>query len=199
MKRYTCFVVLLFATVLLGQTGTDRPTPFGFKAGMSREAIIAAVGKENVKEMEPMTLTLQKAPKPNSDFDLYTVIVSPSAGLAKVIAGSTINANQSGEQVREKFSTIKASLTAKYGKPDDEFDFVHTGALFEEDNEFMMSLVEGERTLAATWTSLHNGTEIMLKVDGLTMNSALVEVIYEFNPEFDTAMHEIETAKQASY
>jgi hypothetical protein len=177
----------------------SRPTPFGFKPGMTREQIVAAVGTSHVLLDRGTALSLNTAPTPNSNFERYVVLVSTSvAGLGKVEAIVTVPANRSGEQVIEKYSGIKAALTEKYGKPERDFNFVHAGALFSEPSEFMMSLLKGERSLASSW-HLDDGTLIFLRAEGADSQSASVKLGYEFHPEFDAYEKEKGKEEQSTY
>jgi hypothetical protein len=205
--RIIISVVLLFSISALAQTNSDRPNPFGFRPGMTEAEIVSAVGKSaiEIKTENPEMMILKTAPKPNDEFSRYTVIISSSRGLGKVLASSSVDSNRSGEQVRDKFKTIKAALIAKYGPPSDDYDFVHQGALWAEDNEFMKALAEGERTLACLWrlelTVLHQqrSTDIALAALGVDSNTASVILTYEFQPEFDAVKKERDAAKNGTY
>jgi hypothetical protein len=179
------------AAVVSKPSQISRPTPFGFKPGMTKEQIMAAVGSSHVLVDNRNALALGAAPNPNGNFERYIVLFSPS-GLGKVDGIVTVSANRSGEQVIEKYSEIKAALTQKYGKPEKDYNFVHAGALFSEPNEFMMSLLQGERTLACHW-SLDDRTSIFLQAEGFNSQSAHITLSYEFHPEFDTYEKEKES------
>ena len=177
----------------------NRPNPFGFKPGMTKDAILTAVGgKTHLLDVAGNIITLNNAPKPNPEFNGYMLAISSSAGLGKVLVWSDVESNRSGEQVRDRFSTIRAALVTKYGKPGGDYDFVHAGALFREDDEFMMSLLQGERDLVSFWT-LADGTFIFLKAVGKDTQKASIQLSYEFHPEFDSFSKVEDAAKQATY
>jgi hypothetical protein len=200
MKR---LLIVPIALMLIVSAAAQEPqkssAPFGFTPGMSKAETIKLIGDSHVKlEDKEGAVLLDTAPLANSTFEDYALLFSAQAGLAKVAAFATVKSNQSGEQVRETFNRIESSLVNKYGKPDKHFDFVHSGALFHEDNEFMYSLLKGERSLTSYWKP-RDSTTIMLNVDGHSSSEARIQVTYEFQPEHDAWVAEQKTREQATY
>lgn len=186
--------LLLLASAAFPQS---RPTPFGFHVGMTKAEVVAAVGEKNVRQetTDPTFFWLKSAPTPSREFNEYTVLISPKLGVYTVSAMVDVTTNRSGEQVREKYADIKNLLVARYGKPTNDFDFVHPGALFREDTEFMMSLKQKERSLVAAWV-LPDKTNISLEAIGLSIDKASILLIYQFEPEFSAAKAEKDKREQ---
>lgn len=165
------------------QPGSERPTPFGLHVGMSLAQVTTAVGGEkNIKEVKNQWYGLTVPVE--TDFTDIFATISPETGLCKIAAMVTFPANQSGDQVRLKFSGVRNLLVAKYGEPNKEYDFLHVGALYHDENEFMWSLYKEERTLAMDWV-LKGGDSIMLEAKALDQRTGLIVLSYEYQPEFD--------------
>src|SRR5207248_6486616 len=83
--------------------------PFGFRWGMTRDQVIALVGKDAIEEKYSRDdqLRLRTAPKPHPDFDGYLVTISPQRGLVKLLAsGKTIETTRYGDEVHRAFEEI---------------------------------------------------------------------------------------------
>jgi hypothetical protein len=97
--------------------------PFGFEKGMTREQIIAIVGKDDVTLSKGIILDVTTAPKPHPDFNRYILLISPDKGLLKVGAyGRTIETGDSGFQLQTAFKDTVDAITQKYGSPRKVFD-----------------------------------------------------------------------------
>jgi hypothetical protein len=80
-------LAVLFSSGLSAQwrkPGSETPEPFGFRRGMTKAEVIAAVGAKAVVKDEGDTLILSTAPKPHPDFNAYSVVISPTTGVAYV-------------------------------------------------------------------------------------------------------------------
>ena len=103
----------------------NRPGPFGFEKGMTKEQIIVLVGKDAVDEKKSTgnVLVLNTAPKANPDFDSYTLTISPKKGLYSIEAsGKPIFIGDEGGSLRRLYNLTVAAIANKYGAPyiDDE-------------------------------------------------------------------------------
>lgn len=164
----------------------QRPAPFGLRPGMTVDQIKTAVGERNVSPFpnSRRVYLLSSVPEKLEFFDNFFVAVSSKSGLAKLGASFSFESNRSGEQVRENFQKVEKLLIDKYGKPTDHHDYVHAGAVFKEDDEFMMALLKGQRELRSFW-KLDGGTFLLLDATAHNSTVALIGLTYEFHPEFD--------------
>jgi hypothetical protein len=196
MKTRIGIAAFLLLFVSLGFT-QNRPTPFGFHAGWSHDEVVSAVGKSHVKKEKDSLVLFDAAPGNSNGFERFMVALS-SKGLGKILASVDVPTNRSGEQVREKYAAIKSALVAKYGTPTNDWDFIHSGALFSEPEDFTMSLVKEERTLACSW-DLADRTSILLEANGSNSQEAVIRLSYEFHPEFDTYIADKEKQEKSAY
>jgi hypothetical protein len=187
-------LTMLFALLCAGSLGQAQdhaignPEPFGFKMGMSKNQVIALVGKSAIQDQDNDSLTLTTAPKPYPDCDGYVVFFSPEKGLLKVVATtSTIKVNDEGDQLKDEFSKLSGILRAKYGDPGHTFDFIRNNDEADE-KYWMMSLLDKERFLAMDWNYGTGegkdgdtiGTGIYIKAVALSLNTGYVTIGYEF-------------------
>lgn len=157
---------------------------FGFYPGETRDQIIAAVGKDNVLKQQGDLLEVAAAPKPDPTFDSFLLVVGKQAGLVKLIAtGKDIEDDASGRLMKAQFTGIKTDLSKTYGEPSDNFDFLDSKATHRSPGQFMLSLTNSERTLAAYWTKKDFGNQIgsiSLSGNGLGDDTGYLTVEYEF-------------------
>ena len=57
----------------------------------------------------------------------------------------------------DKLEEMKDKLAKKYGQPE-EYDFLLTGSIWNEPNDWMNGIINGERSLIASWESSSNQT-----------------------------------------
>jgi len=180
-------------------TGTQQIEPFGFKLGMTKEQIVAALGADAVQKDDGDTLILSKAPKPHPDFSFYLVCVSPSKGFAKVRAVShEIESNSFGGAIKEKFQETKTALAGKYGKPAQVADGLLSGSIWNEPEDWMMGLANEERLLSAMW-KLGGGVLIGLEAQASSSSEGRICVQYEFESQFATWIQEHNAKKNDSF
>ncbi|MDQ8869225.1 hypothetical protein RFI05_18510 [Acinetobacter baumannii] len=81
-----------------------------------------------------------------------------------------------------EFDSVKGGLTAKYGAPNGDYNFLRSKSIWNQPNEWMMGLYKEERTLAATWEPEEpNGVKnIILKAKAKSTNEGYITVAYEF-------------------
>lgn len=161
---------------------------------MTRSQVIQLVGQANVDEKNSKgdVLILRTAPKPHPAFEVYTLIISPELGVLKIGAvGVTISTSSFGTEIHNSFVEIRDAVSETYGKPSTEFDFVQSGSLWTEPNDWMMGLLKKERSLDAYWISKkahpENGTielpndigAISLEATALSTEKGYLTLTYE--------------------
>jgi hypothetical protein len=181
MKRY----MILF--VLAAVSSAYAQGPFGFEKGMTREEVIKLVGQSAIaprgQTQNPYNLILNTAPKPHSAFEKYILTFSPKEGLLKIQAiGKDIDSDSSGTEVKTAYNDIVDGLNKKYGPPTQQFDNL-TGQLFNEPNQWMMSILDKDRSVASFWNlspPLNNVKDIMSDVNVSHTNKGYIVVRFEF-------------------
>jgi len=154
---------------------------FGLKPGES-VAAIRAKGISLTKENQNLWRT-KYLPYGNKSFDDYWLLITPKTGLCKIIAWMpSIQDSKYGDATKSKYEALKEALTKKYGAASNNYDFLRSGALWKEHQEWMRSLFHKERILASFWNDINkNGVQnIALKASGSSPNSSLINISYEF-------------------
>jgi len=157
---------------------------FGFKAGMTKDQIVAALGKGALADVDGDLYAFSTAPSPHPDFETYTCIISPEKGLLKVVAnGKTIDTNDFGAGVRDQFDKVAAALTDAYGQGS-LFDHLEEGSIWNEPQDWMMGLLKKDRELVEYWTHLPERGDhisaIAIETVALARDKAYLVVSYEF-------------------
>jgi hypothetical protein len=164
---------------------TDGAATFGFYSGETHAQIIAAIGKDSILKQDGDILEVNKAPRPDANFDNFLLIVGKKQGLVKMIAtGKDIEDDPTGKQMKAQFSTFKTDLTKSYGDPSDNFDFIDAKSTLKGSSQFMLALTKTERTLAVYWTKKDFGnqiTSVSVEGNGLGNDKGYLSMEYEFS------------------
>lgn len=157
---------------------------FGLRMGQSASQIRSA-GVKLVKVQEGRWKA-SYLPYGNRMFDDYRLVISPKSGLCKITAWiSEIEDTSYGDRTREKYLTVLEALTKRYGYGR-RYDFLRTGAIWKNHNEWMWSLFKEERYLSAFWGSEEGGLgkenlkAIKLEAHGTSPSTSMISVSYEF-------------------
>lgn len=179
----------IYASVILA-AAIISPLPsasqvFGLNMG---ESVIKVQAKGvNLKPEGNYVFSTPRLPKGNSLFDDYRMTIPPKSGLCKITAWiSEIDDSPYGDSTKSKYNSLLGALSAKYGEPTNSFDFLRAGAIWTGSREWMMSLLQNERNLAAFWT-IKDGAKltgnlqsISLTATGVTGSVSMISVSYEF-------------------
>jgi hypothetical protein len=188
MKR----VVFVLALLTIALPSLCFAGPFGFNYGMTKDQIVAIVGKDAVIKDQGYILRVVKAPEADKNFEAYTLLISPDKGLLKIIAaGQTIDSSKYGIEIQVGFKTLRDSVAAEYGAPTKDYDFVQPDSPLQSPSDWTAALQKKQRVLASTWDlteQKHKSksvkdehvTAIILESMGLKDNSAWVQLTYEF-------------------
>ena len=164
--------------------------PFGFEGGLSKDIIEKMVGEQlTVSNETPNLYILKSAPKNNSAFETYALVISPTVGLCQIRAiGKDISSNRFGHQLKSQFDELKNSLTSIYGIPK-TLDILMPGSLWKDSDDWMMGLYKKDRTLMAEWSStakapLKNSLEsVVMQARAQGTDSGFVLLQYSFTNE----------------
>jgi len=95
------------------------------------------------------------APKPHSAFEAYMVQASDKHGICWVKGvGKDISDNGYGTSTKSKHSELQSVLTKAYGEISDTSDFIMPGALWDDANEWLMSINQKQRFYSVSWADL---------------------------------------------
>ncbi|MDP9706456.1 UNVERIFIED_ORG: TolA-binding protein [Rahnella aquatilis] len=178
--------------------------PFGLEAGLSQKNIEDMIGTK-LKPLEDSVnlYTSDKLPKPNADFVVYGLLISPKVGLCEIRAvGKNINTDSYGLALKAKFEDLTNSLTSLYGKAETT-DFLLSGSIWKEPQDWMMGLAKKERFLSAVWKDSkeehlkNNINTIFIETRANTSAQGYTYLQYSFN-NIDVCREEIEGAKKSS-
>jgi hypothetical protein len=202
MKRFALILAML--TVVL--PAACFAGPFGFDYGMTKDQVIAIVGSKNVIKNKDFLLQVAAAPKPDDNFEVYLLLISPEKGLLKIIAtGKTLETSGDGTELRVYFGAMRDVLARKYGPPTKSHDFLQPDSKLDAPGAFTESLRLKQRVLACNWDVTAEkrksvGAEadhiigVILQAKGLRRTAAWLELTYEF--EGFSAFYEQEVNKK---
>jgi hypothetical protein len=150
---------------------------------MTKEQIVAILGDKALTRVHDDAYTFSTAPSPHPEFESYICFVSPEKGLLKVVAISKdIETNSFGEAIRDRFEQVQAGLSKAYGAGK-SYDFLQSGSIWNEPQDWMMGLLKDERTLEAFWQlnpPQDHITVIALKAVALSREKGYLSLGYEF-------------------
>lgn len=156
---------------------------FGFKAGMTKDQIVAILGGKALIKVDGDIFVFSTAPTPHPEFEEYMCVISSERGLLKVLATTkSIETNDFGETLKGKFLEIQAGVSKAYGQGK-SFDFLEEGSIWNDPRDWMMGLLKQERTLSTYWkpdASQDHITIVALKAVALSREKGYVSLGYEF-------------------
>ena len=124
----------------------ERRGPFGLWKGMGLSDFAG-----ELHEIAPFKYGTSSLPKAHSAFDQYILQISPKTGLAWIKAlGKTISTNRFGTGILTAFDSMEAKLSGSYGGKS-RMDFLMTGSIWNEPQDWMQALQNRERLLHVTW------------------------------------------------
>jgi hypothetical protein len=188
MKR----VVFVLALLTIALPSLCFAGPFGFNYGMTRDQIIAIVGKDAVIKNEGYVLRVVKAPEADDKFEAYSLFISPDKGLVKIIAaGQTIDSSAYGMEVQVGFRTLREAVIGRYGEPTKDYDFAQPDSKLQSPSDWLEALQKKQRVLASTWDLAaekhlpksvkdEHVSAIILETMPLKDKSAWIQLTYEF-------------------
>ena len=175
LARLFLLACVLFSSLFAG--------PFGLEKGQTAKSF-----GEKIKQTEKsvVSFSLSEPPKPHPFFTDYRIQISSKSGLAEVKAFSdAIASNSFGNQLRSAYEVLESALTKKYGNPK-KVDFLQSGSIWNEPNEWMMALAKDERYLGCYWKAtpdnqLPDGLSyIELSAYATSREKGLINVMYRF-------------------
>lgn len=178
--------------------------PFGLEQGLSVDLIEKMAGESlRVSDGSENLYVLGSPPKPNSSFDTYYLVVSPTVGLCAVRAlGKPISTNAYGSQLISRYDEMKSALSGVYGKPQSR-EYLGEGSIWKEPSDWMTGLYKQERAHWSKWegkqsSPLKNSlSAVAVGAIALGHDSGYVRVEYEFS-NYGACTEEIRKKSQSS-
>ena len=126
-------------------------------------------------------------PQPNSEFERYVATATAETGICRIAAVGKDHENDSyGNSVRTAYKSIQQALSQRYGNALKQ-DFLLSGSIWNEPDEFGWSLYKKERILASFWDD-EEGSDLPPSVQAIVLAAKSVEpsttylqLYYEFS------------------
>jgi hypothetical protein len=169
-------------SALKAAAARNKPTPFGFRYGSSKDEVIKELGSAAVVKVSGNQVTFKTAPSPHPEFELYNAFFSPKQGLLKVVAYSRdIATSDDGSELKNEFDRLRGGMETKYG-PSKKVDNCKGSDVDCEPQFYMMQLMEKNRSLFALWTESLAAPDTGIVIEGraLGINKGFIAVTYEF-------------------
>ena len=190
MFRVEVTTAFLLVLLIPGLGQAQAPGPFGLTMGMSKVAIEAVTGsKLEAVEGESNMYRTETVPRNLDRVDFYTLVVLPNAGLCQIrVAGMTINSSSHGIEIQTEYRRLRDAVANTYGKYG-EADFLRSGSIWDEPEDWMMALRRNERVLQAAYdaeegsTMRNNVKEILLDAMAVNTSSGWISLQYKFENE----------------
>lgn len=101
---------------------------------------------------DPMWYKCGSAPKAHPDFDYYVIQHHNELGVCFLKAvGKNIKTNSFGSQLTSQTDKIKNQISSKYGPPTKIVDQLMPGSIWNDPEDFMMSMVQKDRLFYIEW------------------------------------------------
>ncbi|CAO97462.1 hypothetical protein [Erwinia tasmaniensis] len=177
--------------------------PFGLESGLTKKNIEDMTGEE-LKPVEnvPNLYMSQSLPKKNAEFEVYGLMISPKSGLCEIKAlGKRIDTDSHGLALRSKYNELSDSLSSIYGKPENT-DFLLSGSIWKEPQDWMMGLNKNERFLSTRWKAAptapfkNNLKSVFMEARAKGPSEVYIFLQYDFN-NIGACNAEIEEAKKS--
>lgn len=196
MKYFVLAVALMIASSVRAQFGNDAM--FGLTWGMSPKEVQSR-GVVLTKKSSDGTIEVYSAkslPKNISDVDFYTLVFANGRLVKLSAAGETITNDQLGSEGKERYQTLKQTLTEKYGKPSDSSEIFGV-KLYKDSDEFYQCL---RYSGCGMWASLYKTSDRVISVElkGLGPGRGYISVVAESVPEFSQALDAKEQSDKRS-
>ena len=137
---------ILLGTLLSLVPAVAASGPFGF----SNES--TPNGTHCSKMDDPMWYKCNSAPKAHPDFDYYVIQHHNDLGVCFLKAvGKDIKTNSFGDQLTAQTDKLKNQISSKYGSPSKIVDRLISGSIWNDPEDFMMSMVKKDRLFYIQW------------------------------------------------
>ncbi|HDL7415605.1 TPA: hypothetical protein SK294_003928 [Yersinia enterocolitica] len=178
--------------------------PFGLEAGLSKKNIEDMIGQDLEPLADSVNLyTVKSLPKISSDFEVYGLLISPNVGLCEIRAvGKDISTDRYGLALQSKYEDLSNSLSSIYGKAEKN-DFLLSGSIWKDPQDWMMALNKKERFLSAKWVGAkesplkNNLQSVSIEARANSPESGYIFLQYTFSNS-NICKEEIDGAKKSA-
>lgn len=176
--------------------------PFGLRMGMSRVEIESVIGAP-IKPVESNANLFSTAtvPRPSDRVEHYVLLVLPNAGLCQIRAAEVdISSSSHGVELRNAYEDLRDAVANAYGQYG-EVNFLRSGSIWDEPEDWMMGLLRNERILQADWASAEGSSmrndvkEVLLTARAQSRSEGYLLLQYKFENE-DECTAEMNKAAQ---
>lgn len=177
----------------------EQPTgPFGLHMGMSRSDIEEAIGSP-IQPLEPYLFRTDRVPRQPQGMDFFVLRVMPESGLCQIrVASEDISSSSHGVELKGAYENLRDTVANSYGTYG-QADFLRSGSIWDEPEDWMMALRREERVLQAAWdrgegSSMKNGVkQILLSARASSRSEGYLALQYQFDNE-DACSEEADNA-----
>ncbi|WP_323902632.1 hypothetical protein [Aeromonas caviae] len=159
--------------------------PFGVSMGMTKEMF-----KGHLTPAGNGIFIFNNPPKPHPQYEQYVVQISDKAGLCWIKAvGKDILTSSHGYQLQTNFDDFEKKLDERYGAHK-RVDFLASGSIWKEPEDWMTALQKKERYLFTTWSGEgkalpNNLSKIGLIAAANASDKGYLAIEYSFTNEAD--------------
>jgi hypothetical protein len=182
MSKNYFFIGVVATTLLVAVFQPVVAGPFGLEMGMQRSDL-----PDQGKEITPFKIQVTEVPKKHSYFKSYVLKFGPKRGLCYIKAvGKDIKTDEYGTELKKAFSNMEFKLQGIYGQYK-QADILRTDSSSDDADEWMESLKDGERILAAYWDngkgSAMKGSlaSVILAAQGASEEVGYLVIDYKFD------------------
>jgi len=171
--------------------------PFGFD-------LSTAPDTRHCKKLadRPLYYKCETAPRLHSDFEYVVIKYHPEIGLCMLKGvGRNVDTNLFGSDLKIRLEKISNQVSSIYGEPSEVVDFLFPGSIWDEPEDYMMSLVEGERLTFTTWDvdpEVHSFNKVGVMQSALRRDTGYVSIEYYF-PKNDDCNEIIDNNEASSF
>ncbi len=145
--------VIVVALLLMVVVKSATAGPFGLEMGMQRSELL-----DQGEEIAPFKYQVDEVPKKHSMFKTYVLKFGPRKGLCYIKAvGKNIKTDEYGKEIQKAFSEMEFKLQKIYGQYK-RADFLREDSSDDDADEWMETLLEGDRILASYWDNSKGST-----------------------------------------
>ncbi|HKM07178.1 MAG TPA: hypothetical protein VJ869_09320 [Sphaerochaeta sp.] len=176
-------VVIFFAVLAFIVSGLFAG-PFGIEMGWTVEDLKNNGITFTTRKKTQNITTYDVFPKTtHPSFESYSVAIDDVKGVYKInIFGNDIETSIYGIALKEEYEKIKNQISITYGTPK-SYDYLRSGSIWDEPNEWMKSLEKEERVLHSFWYPVPKETieSIFLEAIALGSDSGYLFLSYQSN------------------
>lgn len=176
-------VVIFFAVLAFIANGLFAG-PFGIEMGWTVEDLKNNGITFTTRKKTQNITTYDVFPKTtHPSFESYSVAIDDVKGVYKInIFGNDIETSIYGIALKEEYEKIKNQISITYGNPK-SYDYLRSGSIWDEPNEWMKSLEKEERVLHSFWYPEPKETieSIFLEAIALGSDSGYLFLSYQSN------------------